>query len=49
MKLEGHSIDVEMLQATSPKKEAARGREEMNNGTLWYSKWELKSEESGGQ
>ena len=37
MKWKGRSIDVEMLQATSPRKEAARGGEEMNHGTLWYS------------
>ena len=47
MKWKGRSIDVEMLQATSPRKEAARGGEEMNHGTLWYSKWELESEDSG--
>ena len=49
MKLNGHSIVVEMLQATCPREEAAQGGEEMNHGTLWYSKWELGSEESGSQ
>ena len=49
MKLKGHSIDVEMLQATGLMKEAARGGDEMNHGTLWYSKWELGSKESGSQ
>jgi len=47
MKSKGRSIDVEMLQATGPKEEAARGGEEINQGTLWYSKWELGSKESG--
>ena len=47
MKLKGRSIDVEMLQATSQWEESARGGEEMNHDTLWYSKWELGSEESG--
>ena len=49
MKLKGRNIDVEILQATGPRKEAAQGGEEMNHGTLWYSKWELGSEESGSQ
>ena len=49
MKLKGRSINMEMLQATGPREEAARGGEEMNYGTLWYSKWELGSEESGSQ
>ena len=48
MKLKGRSIDVEMQQAMGPRKEASQG-EEMNHGTLWYSKWELESEESGSQ
>ena len=47
MKSKGHSIDVEMLQATGPREEAAREGKEMNHGTLWYSKWELGFEESG--
>ena len=38
MKLKGCSIDVERLQTTGPRKEAARGGEEMNHGTLQYSK-----------
>ena len=38
MKLKGHSIDVERLQATSLRKEAILGGEEMNHGTLRYSK-----------
>ena len=38
MKLKGRSIDVEILQATGPRKEAARRGEEMNHGTLRYSK-----------
>ena len=38
MKLKGRSIDVEILQATSPRKEVAWGGEEMNHGTLWYFK-----------
>ena len=49
MKSKGRSIDVEMLQATGPREEATRRGEEMNHGTLWYSKWELGSEESGSQ
>ena len=49
MKSKGRSIEVEMLQATGPREEAARGGEEMNYGTLWYSKWELGFEESGSQ
>ena len=49
MKSKGRGIDVEMLQAMSLREEAARGGEEMNHGTLWYSKWELGSEESGSQ
>ena len=49
MNSKGRSISVGMLQATSLRKEAARGREEINHGTLWYSKWELESEESGSQ
>ena len=49
MKLKGHSIgssrkskgrniDVEILQATGTTEEATWEREEMNNGTMWYSK-----------
>ena len=49
MKSKGRSIDVEMLQAPGPREEAAQGGEEMNYGTLWYSKWELGSKESGSQ
>ena len=49
MKSKGCSIDMEILQAMGPREEAARGGEEMNHGTLWYSKWELESEESGSQ
>ena len=49
MKLKGRSIDMVMLQAMGPREEASRGGEEMNHGTLWYSKWELGSEESGSQ
>ena len=51
MKSKGHSIDVEMLQATGPREEAAREGKEMNHGTLWYSKWELnlKRVEASGQ
>ena len=49
MKLKGRSIDVEVLQATGPREEATRGGEEMNHGTLWYSKWELGFEESRSQ
>ena len=47
MKSKGRSIDVEMLQAPGPREEAAQGGEEMNYGTLWYSKWELGFEKSG--
>jgi len=47
MKLKGRNTNVEMLQATSSRKEATRGGEEMNHGTLWYSKWELGSKGSG--
>ena len=49
MKSKGRSIDVEMLQAPGPREEAAQGGEEMNYGTLWYSKWELGSKESESQ
>ena len=49
MKSKGCSIDVVMLQATGPREEATRGKREMNHGALWYSKWELGSEESGSQ
>ena len=49
MKLKGRNIDMVMLQAMGPREEASRGGEEMNHGTLWYSKWELGSEESGSQ
>ena len=34
MKLKGCSLGVGMPQATGPRKKAARGREEMNQGTL---------------
>ena len=47
MKLKSRSIDVEMLQATGLRREAAQGGEEMNHGTLQYSKLELESEDSG--
>jgi len=49
MKSKGRSFNMVMLQATGPSGEAARGGEEMNYGTLWYSKWELGSEENGSQ
>ena len=49
MKSKGRSIDVVVLEATGPREEATRGGEEMNHGTLLYSKWELGSEESGSQ
>ena len=49
MKLKSHNIDVKMLQATGQRNEAARGGEEMNHDTLWYSKWESGPEESGSQ
>ena len=48
-KSKGCSISVGILQATGLRKEAAWGREEMNQGTLWYSKWELEPEESESQ
>ena len=38
MKLKGHSIDVERLQAIGLRKEAIPRGEEMNHGTLRYSK-----------
>ena len=38
-----------MLEATGPREGVARGGEEMNHGTLLYSKWELGSEKSGSQ
>ena len=38
MKLKGRSMDVERLQAINPRKEAARGEEEMNHCTLRYFK-----------
>ena len=47
--MKGRNIDMVMLQAMGPREEASRGGEEMNHGTLWYSKWELGSEESGSQ
>ena len=49
MKSKGRSIDMEILQAMGPREEAARGGEEMNHGTLWYSKWGLESGERGSQ
>ena len=49
MKSKGRSIDVVMLEATGPREEATRGAEEMNHGTLLYSKWELGSEDSESQ
>ena len=49
MKSKGRGIDLEMLQATSPREEAAQRGKEMNHGTLWYSKSELGSEKSGSQ
>ena len=50
MKLKGrNSINVEILQTTGPREEAARGGEEMNHGSLWYSKWKLGSEKNGSQ
>ena len=49
MKLKCHSIDVKMLPTKGLMKESAREGEEMNHGTLWYSKWELGFEESGSQ
>ena len=49
MKWKGRSINVEILQAMGPREEVARGREEMNHGTLWYSKWKLGFEKSGSQ
>ena len=50
MKLKGRSIDMVMLQAMGPREEASRGGEEMNHGTLWYSKWsqDLKRVEVSG-
>ena len=38
MKLKGQSIDVERQQAMGPRKEVSPGGEEMNHGTLRYSK-----------
>ena len=49
MKSKGRSFDVVMLQATGPREETTLGGEEMNHNTLWYSKWELRSKESGSQ
>ena len=49
MKLKGCNVDVGMLQATGLRKRAIREREEMNHGTLWYSKWDLEFGERGSQ
>ena len=49
MKLEGRNVDMQLLQATGPRKEVAQGGGEVNHDTLWYSKWKLGSEESGSQ
>ena len=38
MKLKGQSIDVERQQAMGPRKEVISGGDEMNRGTLRYSK-----------
>ena len=49
MKSNSRSIDMIMLLAMGPRKEAARGREEINHDTLWYSKWKLEFKGSGSQ
>ena len=48
-KLKDRNIDVELLQAMGPRKEVARGGEETNHDTLWYSEWKLGSKEIESQ
>ena len=45
MKLKSYNIGVRMPWATGPRRKAARGKEEVSQGTLRHSKWELESEE----
>ena len=49
MKSKGRSIDMVMLETTGSREEATWGEEEMNQGTLLYSKWELGFEDSESQ
>ena len=45
MKLKSYNIGVRMPWATGPRRKAARVKEEVSQGTLRHSKWELESEE----
>ena len=45
MDLKSYSIIVGMPQSMGPRRKAARGKEEMSQSTLRYSKWERESEE----
>ena len=45
MKLKSYNIGVRMPWATGPRRKAAQGKEEVSQGTLRHSKWELESEE----
>ena len=44
-KLKSCNIGVRMPRATSPRRKATQGKEEVSQGTLRHSKWELKSKE----
>ena len=45
MDLKSCSITVGMSQSMDPRRKAARGKEEMSQGTLRHSKWKRESEE----
>ena len=45
MDLKSCSITVGMSQSMGPRRKAARGKEEMSQGTLRHSKWKQESEE----
>ena len=49
MDLKNCSIIVGMSQSMGPRRKAARGKEEMSQGTLRHSKWERESEERESQ
>ena len=49
MKLRDCSIDVTMLQVAGPRGEVARGKDEMDHGSLWHSKWDPGSKDGGSQ
>ena len=45
MDLKSCSITVGMSSSMGPRRKAARGKEEMSQGTLRHSKWKRESEE----